>query len=109
MVVPQYAPIEYTDSCSYSPFRMSFRKSNFMGSSPAYTGVVAGSSVAVTSIHPCALSALVPCSRGAHPTTRTSNVHVFSVCETVMLKDSLMIQVTPRGSRDRRRSLPELH
>src|SRR2546426_6668801 len=58
------APIEYTDSVSLSPFRMSFRKSNFMGASPAYTGVVAGSSVAVTSIQPCALSSLVPGSRG---------------------------------------------
>src|SRR6266852_7780646 len=87
---------------------MSLRKSNFMGASPAYTGVVAGSSVAVTSIHPAPLSALAPGSRGAHPTTRASNVHVLSVCGTVMLKDSLMSQVTPRGSRDRRRSLPEL-
>src|SRR2546422_4624034 len=68
---------------------MSFRKSNFMGASPAYTGVVAGSSVAVTSIHPCALSALVPGARGPHPTTRTSNVHVFSVCETVMKEELL--------------------
>src|SRR5438445_12015626 len=86
---------------------MSFRKSNFMGASPAYTGVVAGSSVAVTSIHPSPLSSLVPGSRGAHPTTRTSNVHVSSVCGTVVLKDSLMSQVTPRGSIVRRRSLQE--
>src|SRR2546426_4258103 len=80
-----------------------------MGASPAYTGVLAGSSVAVTSIQPCALSSCVPCSggRGAHPTTRLSNsvkpnpatpmivsatVHVFSVCGTVMLKNSLMSQ-----------------
>src|SRR5438093_843508 len=39
---------------------MSFRKSNFIGASPAYTGVVAGSSVAVTSIHPSPLSSPVP-------------------------------------------------
>src|SRR5439155_27339818 len=106
--VPLGAHIECADGVSLSPFRMSFRKSNFMGASPAYTGVVAGSSVAVTSIHPAPLSSLVPGSQGAHPTARASKVHVFSVCGTVMLKDSLMSQVTPRGSRDRRRSLPEL-
>src|SRR5258705_1625937 len=82
---------------------MSFRKSNFIGASPWYTGVVAGSSVAVTSIHgPAAF-----CSRGAHPTSRPSNivkpspatpmivsatVQVLSVCGTVMLKNSLMSQ-----------------
>src|SRR6266566_1262446 len=105
MCVPLCAPIEYTDSVSLSPFRMSFRKSNFMGASPAYPGVVAGSSVAVTSIHPSPLSSLVPGSWEAHPTTRASNVHVFSVCGTVVLEDSLMSQVTPRGTRDRRRRL----
>jgi hypothetical protein len=31
---------------------MSLRKSNFIGASPSYTGVVAGSSVAVASIQP---------------------------------------------------------
>ena len=70
-------------------------------------GVFAGSSVAVTSIHPSALSSAAPCWRGAHPTTRLSKsvnakpatpmivsatVHVFSVCCTVMLKNSLMSQ-----------------
>src|SRR5438874_2821268 len=33
---------------------------------------------------------------------------VFSVCGTVMLKNSLMFLVAQRGIRDRRRSLPEL-
>src|SRR5207253_8189221 len=72
------------------------------------TGVLAGSSVAVTSIHPAALSSRVCCARDVHPdTARLSNsvkpnpatpmivsatVHVFSVCCTVMLKNSLMSQ-----------------
>src|SRR5438034_6225768 len=87
---------------------MSLRKSNFSGASPSYTGVLAGSSVAVTSIHPAALSSRLCGSRDVHPdTTRLSNsvrakpatpmivsatVHVFSVCCTVMLKNSLMSQ-----------------
>ena len=52
MCVPLCAPIEYAESVNASPLRMSFRKSNFSGASPSYIGVVAGSSVAVTSIHP---------------------------------------------------------
>ena len=35
---------------SASPLRMSCTKSNLIGASPSYTGVVAGSSVVVTSI-----------------------------------------------------------
>src|SRR6266851_1244390 len=94
---------------------MSLRNSNFKGASPAYTGVLAGSSAAVTSIHPWALSPRAPGAGGgggggeggAQPTTRLSKsvkpkpatpmivsatVHVFSVCGTVMLKYSLMSQ-----------------
>src|SRR2546425_4934987 len=67
---------------------MSLRKSNFIGASPAYTGVRAGSSVAVTSIHPCALSSRVPGSRGEHPTTRLSNT--VKPKRTVMSKNSFM-------------------
>src|ERR1700720_2478548 len=51
MWVPLCAPNEYADNVSGAPVRMSLMKSNFIGALPAYTGVVAGSSVAVTSIH----------------------------------------------------------
>src|SRR3954447_12148186 len=48
--VPLCAPSEYTESVNGSPRRMSFRNSNFIGASPSYTGVAAGSSVVVASI-----------------------------------------------------------
>src|SRR5207249_8048641 len=81
MCVPLCAPIEYTDSVSLSPFRMSFRKSNFMGASPAYTGVVAGSSVAVTSIHPAPPSSLVPGSQGTRELRGAGGVDVTATLD----------------------------
>jgi hypothetical protein len=88
MCVPLCAPNEYADSVSASPFRMSLRNWNVIGASPSYTGVIAGSRVAVTSIQPFVIGGgateIAVCRRAVHAS-------ILIVASAAMLQPRTML------------------